>query len=95
MNLEGGRRQKSAIAEPRPREAGEARQTGQGGESLTAVDGDERSGGGCLMEQVVARDNMRAALKRVARNKGGAGVDGMTVEDLRIASPRPVLTTTV
>ncbi len=36
-----------------------------------------------LMEQVVERRNMRAALERVERNKGAAGVDGMTVKQLR------------
>ena len=36
-----------------------------------------------LMEAVVERGNMLAALHRVARNKGAAGVDGMTVADLR------------
>jgi len=36
-----------------------------------------------LMEQVVAAENMRAALKRIEQNKGAAGVDGMTVKQLR------------
>ncbi len=35
-----------------------------------------------LMEEVVSRENMRRALKRVRSNKGAPGVDGMTVEDL-------------
>jgi group II intron reverse transcriptase/maturase len=35
------------------------------------------------MEQVVERGNMLAALQRVERNKGAAGVDGMTVQQLR------------
>ena len=35
-----------------------------------------------LMEQVVRRSNMLAAYKRVVRNGGAAGVDGMPVEDL-------------
>ena len=35
-----------------------------------------------LMEQVVCRENMLAAYRRVVRNKGAAGVDGMTVEQL-------------
>ena len=34
------------------------------------------------MEQVVARDNTRQALKRVKANRGSPGVDGMTVEAL-------------
>lgn len=36
-----------------------------------------------LLEQMVAAANMRAALKRVEQNKGAAGVDGMTVKQLR------------
>ena len=35
------------------------------------------------MEQVVARENMLAALKRVERNKGAPGVDGIPTERLR------------
>jgi len=35
-----------------------------------------------LMEQVVCRENMLAAYQRVVRNKGAAGVDGMTVDQL-------------
>jgi RNA-directed DNA polymerase len=36
-----------------------------------------------LMEAVVERENMWLALKRVERNRGAAGVDNMTVEQLR------------
>ena len=35
-----------------------------------------------LMEQVVERGNVEAALKRVKQNKGSPGVDGMTVDEL-------------
>ncbi len=43
----------------------------------------ERSGSdGLLMEQVVARENAVEALKRVRRNKGSPGIDGMTVDEL-------------
>ncbi len=35
-----------------------------------------------LMEVVVERGNMKAALKRVKANKGAAGVDGMSVDAL-------------
>ncbi|MGY4283131.1 hypothetical protein ACVWXO_002351 [Bradyrhizobium sp. LM2.7] len=37
---------------------------------------------GPLMEAVVERENLKEALARVKRNKGAAGVDGMTVGDL-------------
>jgi RNA-directed DNA polymerase len=36
-----------------------------------------------LMEAVVERENMLAALRRVERNQGSAGIDEMTVEELR------------
>lgn len=35
-----------------------------------------------LMEQVLQRDNLFQALKRVRSNKGGPGIDGMTVDEL-------------
>ena len=35
-----------------------------------------------LWEQIFSRENLFAALARVQRNKGAAGIDGMTVEEL-------------
>jgi len=35
-----------------------------------------------MLETILSRDNMLAALKRVRANKGSPGVDGMTVEEL-------------
>jgi RNA-directed DNA polymerase len=43
---------------------------------------DESSGTGDLMERVLARANLKDALGRVKRNKGGPGADGMRAEDL-------------
>lgn len=62
---------------------GEAPALERRGEAGRAAHGKERSGSnGLLMEQVVARENAMAALKRVRRNKGSPGIDGMTVDDL-------------
>ena len=36
-----------------------------------------------LIERILAKDNVRAALNRVVANKGAAGIDGMKVEGLR------------
>lgn len=36
-----------------------------------------------LMERILSRDNMLFALKRVEKNKGSHGVDGMKVDELR------------
>jgi RNA-directed DNA polymerase len=61
---------------------GEAPRVQRSGEALTMTNGEVRSGSGRLMEQVVARGNVRAALARVRENRGSPGVDGMTVEEL-------------
>jgi RNA-directed DNA polymerase len=37
---------------------------------------------GPSMEAIVERENLKKALARVKRNKGSAGIDGMTVDDL-------------
>ena len=61
---------------------GEALTIPGSGESPTAGTREERSGTDRLMEQVIERDNARAAWKRVRRNKGSPGIDGMSVEEL-------------
>ncbi len=35
-----------------------------------------------LLEEVLRRENMLSALRRVRSNKGAPGIDGMTVEEL-------------
>ena len=61
---------------------GEAPMAHGSGEAPTVGTGNGRSGTDGLMELVVERDNARAALKRVRRNKGSPGSDGMSVEEL-------------
>lgn len=51
-------------------------------EEQKATHEDERSGASGLMELVCERQNLFAALKRVRKNKGSAGIDGMTVDEL-------------
>lgn len=53
---------------------------GQGRESLAASHIPECSA--MVMQEVLGKDNLRKALKRVRANKGAAGVDGMTVDEL-------------
>ena len=36
-----------------------------------------------LLEKILSRDNLTKAFKRVVGNKGSAGIDGMTVDDLK------------
>lgn len=69
-------------------EEGEAHpEPAQGSKPSAAADPDSimralTRGNTSLMEQVVAADNMRRALKRVQENHGSAGIDGMTVAQL-------------
>jgi RNA-directed DNA polymerase len=67
--------------------------TGARGEALSvaAQETEARAAQACLerpavagpsMEAVVERENLKRALARVKRNKGAAGIDGMSVEDL-------------
>lgn len=70
---------------PFPEESrGEApRPTDGGSEPLTAKRRTESSAStGQWMEEVCSRLNLRLALKRVRANKGGPGIDGMTVAEL-------------
>ena len=83
MDLGGAGLQKLGEQLELPLEgAGEARDSSESGEVLRARRGNERSGTGCLMEEVVERANLKAALRRVKQNRGGPGIDGMTVGEL-------------
>src|SRR5512136_45221 len=55
----------------------------RGASNATAGKEVTRPGTTQLMEAVVELSNMLAALHRVEGNKGAAGVDGMTVSELR------------
>ena len=55
----------------------------QGDEAPTAGHGDVGSGTSRLMEAVVERDHLKAALRRVRQNQGSPGIDGMRTEELR------------
>ena len=61
---------------------GEAPRGKRSEEEPTASHGNERSGASGLMERVCERSNLQAALKRVRKNKGSPGIDGMTVDEL-------------
>jgi len=82
VNLEGGRRQKSRQLELPWEGRGEAPSVPRSDESPAAVQGTERPGADGLMEKALARRNMQTALRRVKKNRGSPGVDGMTVDEL-------------
>src|SRR5213596_1800264 len=64
--------------------AGEAREVGrEETESLSAVHEPESPAStNRLMEEICERENLKQALQQVKANKGSAGVDGMTVQQL-------------
>ena len=51
-----------------------------GARSAGAREGKERDGAD-LLERILGRENLNRAYKRVKRNHGAPGIDGMTVED--------------
>ena len=59
------------------------REEGGGASSAAARGGKSRPEDKMLMEEVVEGKNMREAYRRVVRNRGAAGVDGMAVEELK------------
>ena len=67
----------------RPRKASGGTADGLGTERQARTACGENAGDGTLMlmEEVLRRENMMAAHKRVVRNGGAPGVDGMTVEN--------------
>jgi len=81
----GGKRQNNQLelafmAESRsetPRAAREGT-----GPSVANRDTESPAKTGTLMEEVLERENLKEALRRVKANRGSAGVDGMTVDNL-------------
>jgi RNA-directed DNA polymerase len=63
---------------------GTAESTGAGARQATGASG-EKAGEGVpgLMEEVLRRENLKAAYKRVVTNGGAGGVDGRSVDDLK------------
>jgi RNA-directed DNA polymerase len=82
VRLGGKRPQKTRQLELPPSNRGEAPTGTRGEEAPTAVHGNERSGASDLMAKACERQNLQAALKRVRKNKGSPGSDGMTVDEL-------------
>jgi RNA-directed DNA polymerase len=84
VSLESERHQMSGQPEPTTAGRGEAPRGSRGGEARSAAHEDARSGNGDekLLELVVERSNVEAAIRRVKKNKGSPGIDGMTVEEL-------------
>src|ERR1700747_2534476 len=83
MHLESDKRQ-SAQSERDLSPRGEARKAGRQEVESRSVTHEPESPANTrrIMEEICERENLREALQRVKGNKGSAGVDGMTVDDL-------------
>ena len=68
---------------PRDTAAGSRRCPGNERQTATATKEPIGPQPSLLMEEVVRKENLIRALKRVRANKGAPGVDGMTVDQLR------------
>jgi RNA-directed DNA polymerase len=80
-NTEAMAEKPGAVPEGRGRKS---REYGSGVSGVTATDGVSWTEAGArLMDDVVSRDNMMAAYRRVVSNKGAPGVDEMTVDQLQ------------
>src|SRR3954449_2639410 len=85
MNLEGDNRLNLQLRlDFSSTPTGEARQAGREDiESLSVVSEPERPANTSrIMEEICERANLKEALRQVRSNKGSAGVDGMTVDQL-------------
>jgi group II intron reverse transcriptase/maturase len=57
-------------------------ESSKGVRSVAIRESEEKDGAENLLVRVLRRDNLNAAFKRVKSNKGAAGVDGMTVDEM-------------
>jgi group II intron reverse transcriptase/maturase len=81
-NLDDAMAQKSGQLELPLEGRGEAPRARRSGQAPSARTGNERPGTGSLMEEALSRPNLMRALKRVRKNRGSPGIDGMTVDEL-------------
>lgn len=82
MSLEAAKRQMSKQLELPLAARGEASRQQQSDEANSAASGPSHPGTDDLMKVVTERSNLHRAMLRVRQNKGGPGVDGMTIDEL-------------
>lgn len=80
---EAGAASMAEMPEPDPKAAvGSGENRAKVRQTFTAVKEKASDETSTLLEQMVGKENLRSALRRVIANKGAPGVDGMTVEEL-------------
>jgi RNA-directed DNA polymerase len=81
-DLDRGVRQMSRQRELARDEVGEAHESPRSGEPTSVIKDTAHPRWKELMEEVAAHDNLAQAMKRVRKNRGSPGIDGMTVDEL-------------
>ena len=82
MGEAGSDKQAEKVKAPLEAEVGNPSIQGEESQTLTARNEKAGDGTARLMEEVLRRENLIRAYERVKSNKGAAGVDGMTVDEL-------------
>jgi RNA-directed DNA polymerase len=82
-SLRDEHRRQNTLDERTPEQKQEVKLPGAEQRAEASPARDEGNPNAGVWEQVWARENLFAALKRVERNAGAPGMDGMTVKDLR------------
>jgi RNA-directed DNA polymerase len=82
MSETGSEKKAERVKPPLGTSVGNTRNQGLESQTRTACDENAGDGSTKLMEEVLRRENLLRAYKRVKSNKGAAGVDGMTVDEL-------------
>ena len=57
-------------------------ESSEGARSAVSLESADGNGATALLERVLSRNNLNLAYKRVKRNGGAAGIDGMTVDEM-------------
>jgi len=81
VRLGGKRPQISRQREFPLRGRDEVPRAARSADAPTATHGNERAEASALMERLRERASVQAALKRVRKSEGSAGLDGMTVDE--------------
>jgi len=76
------RREQKTVQAGCPCEGTVETESSRGARSIAPLETAEKNGADSLLERILHRDNLNAAYKRVKRNGGAAGVDGMTVDEM-------------
>ncbi|MBZ0188440.1 MAG: hypothetical protein K8F91_19485 [Candidatus Obscuribacterales bacterium] len=77
-----GKRQKNGKPDCPPKAQSEARDSAEAVSEPSMAEPNARESTVDLMEEILEKENIKAAIVKVQKNGGAPGIDGMTVEDV-------------